>query len=162
MAFKDYENLDATKETATEEEIERLKKKYEVDQGYYLKVGTRRILKCLAIASILTVVTMLLYSNIITVDFITAMAFSFVYFVMFFIGILDIYVILLKRRNIKEEIWLLISIVSILISITTLIIGILAPISSILKAICLIITAITFIVFMLLMVVGRILGIGWK
>lgn len=159
MAFKDYEDLDVTKETATEEELESLRKKYGLNQQYAYKAGIRRILICLGIAIILTIVTMILYSNILVVDFKTTMIFSMLYWIIFFVIIAETYTILLKRKNIKEDIWLLISMIDMLILITAFIIGVLAQISIILKEILLIIAGITFILFELLTVVGKILGI---
>lgn len=162
MAFKDYEELDVTRETAVEEEMQSLKKEYEGEKECHDKVSIRRILACLGIASILTTITMLLYHNIIVVDFVTTMMFSMVYFVIFFIIISEIHIILLKRTNIKEDILLLISIIDILICITAFIIGVMASISNIVKAILLIVTAITFIAFIFLMLVGKILGMERK
>lgn len=159
MAFKDYEDLDVTRETATEEELESLRKKYGLNRQYGYKAGIRRILTCLGIAIILTMVTMILYSNILVVDFKTTMIFGMLYWIIFFVIIAETYTILLKRKNIKEDIWLLISMIDMLILITAFIIGVLAPISIILKEILLIITCITFILFVILIVVGKILGI---
>lgn len=159
MAFKDYEDLDVAKETATEEELESLRKKYGLNQQYGYKAGIRRTLTCLGIAIIFTIVTMILYSNILVVGFKTTMIFGMLYWIIFFVIIAETYTILLKRKNIKEDIWLLISMIDMLILITAFIIGVLAPISIILKEILLIITCITFILFFLLMVVGKSLGI---
>lgn len=60
------------------------------------KVGAQRILICLGIALILTVVTMVLYSNVIVVDFITTTYFSMFYFIIFF-GIISEIVIMLCK-----------------------------------------------------------------
>lgn len=90
MSFKDYENLDATKETASEKELRKLKKKYGVDRKY----GTSMIelVVYLLIAFIFTVAIILLYGNVIklSIDFIVSM------FIAYF-GVLTVVVFSISR-----------------------------------------------------------------
>lgn len=162
MAFKDYENLDVTKETATQEELEKLKKQYRVERQYDYKVGARRKLICMGISIILTVITILLCSNILVADIMAKIGFYMLYFMILWIIIVEIYTILLKRKNIKEDVWLLITMIDLLIFLTAFIIGLMGAISSTLRSILIITAGITLILFMFLMVVGKMLGIVSK
>lgn len=159
MAFKDYENLDVTKETATQEELEKLKKKYRVEQQYDYKVGARRKLICMGISIILTVITILLCSNILVADIMAKIGFYMLYFMILWIIIVEIYTILLKRKNIKEDVWLLITMIDLLIFLTAFIIGLMGAISSTLRSILIITAGITLILLIFLMFGGKILGI---
>lgn len=163
MAYKDYEDLDVTKETASEEEVERIKKEYEVEQEYPYKVRKRGIRICFGIAMILTIITMLLFHEILVVDLVIIVTFPVAYFVTFSIITLEIYTMILnKRTNRKGNIYLLIGSIDILIFTTTCIIGLMGSISNIVKAILLIVTAITFILFVLWILIGKILGMESK
>ena len=146
MSFKDYENLDVTKETTSKEEIERLKKKYKIGKEYVVDV--RGMLLCLGMALVPTVIVMMLYaySNIIDSDFGILLTLALPYYFLFLIMTIAIYSII-KKIRIKISIVLLMCSIDVLILITSMIIGIMAPVSIIVKMVFYIIFIITFILF---------------
>lgn len=148
MAFKDYENLDASKETATQEELRKLKKKYGVECKYSTNI--REIVACLAITLILTVVIILLYGNVIklSIDFIVDM------FIAYF-GVLSIVVISISRiiQKINAKWYVCVALLGIDASIfmTSLLIANIVPITSTLQTIMPIIGMTAFVLFLPLM-----------
>lgn len=132
MSFKDYENLDATKETATKRELRRLKRKYGVDCKYGTNIW--EIVICLVITLILNVAIILLYSNVIklSIDFIVSM------FIAYF-GILSIVVISISRivQKINTKWYIFVALLGIDASIfmTSLLIANMVTISSTLQTI---------------------------
>lgn len=148
MSFKDYKNLDASKETATEMELRKLKKKYGVDCKYVANI--REIIGCLAMTLILTVVIILLYGNVIklSIDFIVSM------FIAYF-GILSIVVISISRiiQKINTKWYACVALLGIDASIfmTSLLIANIVPITSTLQTIMPIIGMTAFVLFLPLM-----------
>ena len=132
MAFKDYENLDATKETATKKELRRLKRKYGVDRK--CSISMIEAVVCLLITFILTVTIILLYGNVIklSIDFIVSM------FIAYF-GILSIVVIsilrIIQKINAKWYVCAALFGTDALICMTTLIVANMVPISGTLQSV---------------------------
>lgn len=152
MAFKDYENLDVTRETASKKELEKLKDKYKVDKGYVVDI--REMSLCLGIALILTVAIILLYGNVIklSIDFILSMFIA--YFGMLSTVVLSISRII-QRINTKWYVCVALLGIDASICMTSLIIANMVLISSTLQTIVAIIgmTTITLFFALIYMVV---------
>lgn len=147
MAFKDYEDLDVTRETATREEVEKLKEKYGVNKEYVVDI--RGMLIGLGISVILTVGIILLYSNVIklSIDFILGM--FIVYFAIVATVVTSIYRII-QRIDRKWYICVALLELDALILMTSLLIANMVPISGTLQTILPIIGMIAVILFILL------------
>lgn len=148
MAFKDYENLDVTPETASEKKLWKLKKKYGVDR----KCGTSmiEIAVYLLITFILTVAIILLYGNVIklSIDFIVDM------FIAYF-GILSIVVLsisrIIQKINAKWYVCIALFGIDTLICMTSLLIANMVPIGGTLQIVIPIIGITSFVLFFPLM-----------
>lgn len=144
MAFNDYENLDVTKETASEKELRKLKKKYGVDR----KCGTSmiEIAVYLLITFILTVAIILLYDNVIklSIDFIVDMFIA--YFGILLIVVLSISCII-KKINTKWYVFVALLGIDASICMTSLIIANMVPIGGTIQIIIPIIGMTAFALF---------------
>lgn len=148
MSFKNYENLDATKETASEKELRKLKKKYGVDRKY----GTSMIelVVYLLIAFIFTVAIILLYGNVIklSIDFIVSM------FIAYF-GVLTIVVFsisrIIQKINVKWYVFVAMLGIDASICMTSLIIANMVQIGGTIQTIISIIGMTAFALFFPLM-----------
>lgn len=145
MSFKDYEKLDVTKESASKEELRKLKTKHGVDCKYGTNI--QEMVVCLVITLILTVAIILLYGNVIKlgIDFILDM------FIAYF-GMLSIPVVSISRiiQKINTKWYICVALLGIDTSIlmTSLIIANIVPISSTLQTIMPIIGIITLVLFL--------------
>lgn len=148
MAFKDYENLDVTKETATKKELRRLKRKYGVGRKYDTNIW--EIVIYLTIALILNVAIILLYGNVIklSIDFIVDM------FIAYF-GILSIVVVSISRivQKINTKWYVCVALLGIDASIfmTSLLIANMVPIGGTLQIVMPIIGMTALVLFFPLM-----------
>lgn len=146
MSFKNYENLDVTPETTSEEELEQLKKEYKV-------FDTRGMILCFAITTILTIASsMILYSNLNSekVNLEIIMFFSVAYFVNILIIVLPSYCII-KKRDVENNIWIFLCGVDVFILWNAFIIGATVPVNGIVKNILLIIAVSTIILLIPIM-----------
>lgn len=151
MAYKDYENLDTTKETVLEEKkgsVNKTKREYIFDW--------REALLCMILAIIPTVITMILYSRILPVGL---GYLSIPYYCMYVMMTLNIYN-LIKKKEKRESIFYLIYSIDLWISITSFLILIISSLGIImLNVIVNIILAVITIVTLILLIIMSTIGI---
>lgn len=145
MVFKDYEELDVTRETATKEELEKLKKKYGENKEYVVDI--REVVLSIGLSFILTVAIIILYGNIIkfSIDFILGIFIS--YFSILSIVVLSIY---RSIQKIDTKWYVSIALLGLdaLILMSALLIANMVPISSTLQTIMPIIGITALVLFL--------------
>lgn len=145
MVFKDYEELDVTRETATREELEKLKKKYGENKEYVVDI--REVVLSIGLSFILSVAIIILYGNIIkfSIDFILGIFIS--YFSILSIVVLSIY---LSIQKIDTKWYVSIALLGLdaLILMSSLLIANMVPISSTLQTIMPIIGITALVLFL--------------
>lgn len=145
MVFKDYEELDVTRETATKEELEKLKKKYGENKEYVVDI--REVVLSIGLSFILTVAIIILYGNIIkfSIDFILGIFIS--YFSILSIVVLSIY---RSIQKIDTKWYVSIALLGLdaLILMSSLLIANMVPISSTLQTIMPIIGITALVLFL--------------
>lgn len=145
MVFKDYEELDVTRETATREELEKLKKKYGENKEYVVDI--REVVLSIGLSFILSVAIIILYGNIIkfSIDFILGIFIS--YFSILSIVVLSIY---RSIQKIDTKWYVSIALLGLdaLILMSSLLIANMVPISSTLQTIMPIIGITALVLFL--------------